>query len=232
MKQRALIFGSSGTIGSCIHKDLISKDYDIYTAGKSNRKNQENHINIDYSLELESKFFKNLPTLDVVIWSHGLNCSDTVENFKVKNLSEIINSNVIFIASCISNLLNEGKLREGARLLIISSIWQIECRKNKFSYSVSKSALQGLIKSAAIDLGCKNILINGILPGVIDSPMTRMHLTEEQINKVTTETALGRLPTGKDIAMASNFLISPLNKSITGQFIIVDGGFLGLKNNL
>ena len=232
MKQKALIFGSNGTIGSYIYDDLINQKYEIFTAGKLNKNNSINHISIDYNCEFDKDIFINLPEIDVIIWSQGLNCSDSIENFELKDINNLINSNLIFIAYCINQLMKSKKIKRFARLVIISSIWQKESRRNKFSYSVSKSALVGLIKSAAIDLGSKNILINAILPGVIDSPMTRLHLSERQINHVIRETALKRLPTCEDIANAVRFLASPLNKSITGQSIVVDGGFLGLKNNL
>lgn len=231
MTQKVLIFGSNGTIGDSIFIEFEKEKYEVYTAGKSNNKKSINHINTNYSLDIKSDAFKELPEFDAIIWAHGLNLSDTIENFKFEDLSNLLNSNVIFIASCISNLLRLKKIKKGGRLVVVSSIWQLESRKNKFSYSVSKSALQGLIKSSAIDLGRRNILINAVLPGVVDSPMTRMHLSEKQIKDVIEETALCKLTMSEDIAKATSFLASPHNKSITGQFLIVDGGFLGLKNN-
>ncbi len=232
MYQTALIFGSNGTLGSSIFDSLQKQKYEIYTAGANKRDDSKDHIFCNYSSELDKNTLKRLPALDVIIWSHGLNCSDSIENFELINLNNLINSNVIFIASCISKLIELKKIKKGARLLIVSSIWQLESRKNKFSYSVSKSALQGLVKSASIDLGSRSILINALLPGVIDSPMTRTHLSDEQINDVINETALSRLATAEDISSAVCFLTSSQNKAITGQFIIVDGGFLGLKKNL
>ena len=233
MKQNALIFGSNGTIGSAIYQKMLStKEYRIFTAGKSEKKESTDHIFIDYNFENLKNYFSNLPTLEVIIWAHGLNCSDKISNFNYQDLTGLLNSNVLFIASCINELGNLNKISTGARLLVVSSIWQIESRKNKFSYTVSKSALQGLIKSSAIDLGEDNILINAVLPGVIDSPMTRKHLSSEQIHAVKKQTALNRLTKPEDIANTVSFLVSNQNKSITGQSFVVDGGFIGSKNNL
>jgi NAD(P)-dependent dehydrogenase (short-subunit alcohol dehydrogenase family) len=127
-------------------------------------------------------------------------------------------------------LLAAGRLRAGSRLAIVSSIWQLESRPGKFSYTVSKAALQGLVKSCALDLGPSGILINAVLPGVVDTPMTRSHLSAEQIAAITAQSALGRLPEPADIASAVAFLVSQVNRSITGQFLTVDGGFIGLKH--
>ena len=233
MKKNALIFGSGGTIGSAIYEKMSSiGEYQIFTAGKAEKKDCLNHIYINYNSENLKDYFLNLPVFEVIIWAHGLNCSDKISDFNYQDLTELLNSNVIFIASCINELCNQKKIRNGARLLIVSSIWQLESRKNKFSYTVSKSALQGLIKSSAIDLGEKNILINAVLPGVIDSSMTRKHLSSEQIDAVIKQTALNRLPRPEDIANTAAFLVSAQNKSITGQSIVIDGGFIGSKNNL
>ena len=230
-KKNALIFGSTGTLGSAIFNILLGQNYNIYTAGITKNNSSKNHFIIDYE-NFRKEEFLNLPCFESIVWAHGLNCSDKITNFKEEELIKLFNSNVLFIAKSISALVELNKVERGARLLVISSIWQLESRKNKFSYSVTKSALQGLIKSASIDLGELDILINAILPGVIDSPMTRKHLTNEQIQEVKDQTILSNLTNPNDIANAVSFLVSPLNKSITGQFLTIDSGFIGIKNTL
>jgi NAD(P)-dependent dehydrogenase (short-subunit alcohol dehydrogenase family) len=73
-------------------------------------------------------------------------------------------------------------------------------------------------------------LINAVLPGVVDTPMTRKQLTDDQIATITSQSALGRLPEPADIASAVSFLIARSNRVITGQFLTVDAGFIGLKH--
>ena len=74
MKQNALIFGSNGTIGSAIYQKMLStKEYRIFTAGKSEKKESKDHISIDYNFENLKNYFSNLPTLEVIIWAHGVN---------------------------------------------------------------------------------------------------------------------------------------------------------------
>jgi hypothetical protein len=94
---------------------------------------------------------------------------------------------------------------------------------------VSKAALDGLVKSCALDLGSRGILINAVLPGVVDTPMTRRHLSPDQIARVTDQTALQRLARPADVAEAVAFLVGPSNGAITGQSLPVDGGFAGLR---
>jgi Dehydrogenases with different specificities (related to short-chain alcohol dehydrogenases) len=69
---------------------------------------------------------------------------------------------------------------------VISSIWQNIARQNKLSYCVTKAALQGLIQSLMIDLGSAGHLVNAVLPGVLDTQMTRNNLLAEQLQKSRT----------------------------------------------
>ena len=171
-----------------------------------------------------------MPPLEAVVWAQGLNCSDAITDFELRDLQRLWQGNVVFVASSLTALLEANKLVQGSRLVVVSSIWQLESRPGKFSYTVSKAALQGLVKSCALDLGARGILINAVLPGVVDTPMTRSHLSAEQIAAITAQTALHRLAEPADIAEAVAFLVSPANRAMTGQFLTVDAGFTGLKH--
>jgi len=107
----------------------------------------------------------------------------------------------------------------------LSSIWQELSKQNKLSYAISKSALKGLVLSACNDLGKDGHLINAVLPGVIDTPMTRTHLSQQQINSIEQSTQFGRLPSLNDVANAVYSLCSENNTGVTGNFITVDLGY-------
>ena len=208
MASDLLLFGAGGALGSAIGAHLLGQGFALHTAGGSPS-----------------------PTTTLAPCAQGLNCSDTVASFKSDDLQSLLQANVLFIASSIQALLAAGRLAEGCRLVVVSSIWQLESRPGKFSYTISKAALQGLVKSCALDLGPRGIVINAVLPGVVDTPMTRAHLSAEQIAAITSQSALGRLPQPVDIAAAVGFLASPANRAITGQFLTVDAGFIGLKHS-
>jgi len=225
-----LLFGAGGALGSAIGSHLLSQGFTLHSAGGSRLPGAATHHPLSYNEPLDPSAFASLPGLDAVVWAQGLNCSDTVATFQSSDLQQLLQGNVLFIAASLQALLAAGRLSDGCRLVVVSSIWQLESRPGKFSYTLSKAALQGLVKSCALDLGPRNILINAVLPGVVDTPMTRTHLSPEQISAITAQSALGRLPAPADIASAVGFLVSPANRAITGQFLTVDAGFIGLKH--
>ncbi|MHB1678846.1 MAG: SDR family oxidoreductase, partial [Sulfuriferula sp.] len=79
--------------------------------------------------------------------------------------------------------------------------------------------------SAAADLAAEGHLVNAILPGALDTPMTRHNLTSEQIGRLTGATQFGRLPQLEDVSKLAYYLCSEENTGITGQFIAADLGF-------
>jgi hypothetical protein len=81
------------------------------------------------------------------------------------------------------------------------------------------------VNSLAVDLGTSGFLINAVLPGAIDTPMTHENLATEQIESIKKETPLGTLATLDDVAKLVYFLCSDNNTGITGQFIAADRGF-------
>lgn len=230
MSSDLLLFGAGGALGSAIGTHLLNQGFMLHTAGGSTLPDAVSHHALSYDAPIETSAFSSLPTLGAVVWAQGLNCSDTVDSFNSVDLQSLLQGNVLFIASTLHALLATGRLAESCRLVVVSSIWQLESRPGKFSYTISKAALQGLVKSCALDLGHRGIVINAVLPGVVDTPMTRAHLSAEQIAAITSQSALGRLPHPTDIAEAVSFLASPANRSITGQFLTVDAGFIGLKH--
>ena len=134
-------------------------------------------------------------------------------------------ANVTFILITLQTLLNHNLLKNDARLCVISSIWQNIARQKKLSYCITKSALQGLVQSLSIDLGKQGFLINAVLPGALDTAMTRSNLNSDQIHSLESSTPLQTLPNLTDVTGLVGYLCSKQNTGITGQFIAADRGF-------
>ncbi len=175
--------------------------------------------------EFEKKFLANLGKFDAVCWAQGINHNDSIYDFDADKNRQMYDANVLFVISSLNTLLRHDLLKRPARLCVISSIWQNIARQNKLSYCVTKAALQGLVSSAAADLARDGHVINAILPGVIDTPMTRTNLRHEQVESIEEATLFGRLPTLDEVASSVYGLCLPGITAVTGQCIAVDLGF-------
>jgi 3-oxoacyl-[acyl-carrier protein] reductase len=223
-----IIFGASGAIGQKISEYYVKKNIKTYGISRSNaNKLVENVSALQWSASKKFSIsdFDSTKSLSAVIWAQGANCNDNIYDFDENKHLELYQANVISIMSGLNQLLNLGLVGAETRLCIISSIWQDIARQNKLSYTVTKSALRGLVQSLAIDLGPKNILVNAVLPGALDTPMTRANLSIDQIEKLQKDTPLHSLPTFDDVTELVAFLCSRKNTGITGQFIAADRGY-------
>lgn len=224
----ALIFGVSGAIGGEIAMCLAKSGLNVIGVGRgvSNYSSDPARL-MNWSLgqSFSKEDFGDFKQLDAVVWAQGANCNDTITDFDRERHVEIYEANVVYIMESLRQLLDLDLVSRGARLCVISSIWQEIARQNKLSYTVAKSALHGLVQSLAIDLGAKNILVNAVLPGALDTPMTRANLSAQQIKKIESETPLKTLPQFEDVCELVAFLCSPKNTGLTGQFINADRGY-------
>jgi len=220
-----LIFGAKGSIGNYIFTQFSKENYNVTGTTTNNEKTGENIIYVtNHCLENLLK----IENVDIVVWAQGHNFNDNIETLNISNFEKMIDGNVNFILITLHFLLNNNKLNKDAKLLIVSSIWENFSRENKLSYSITKAALSGLVKNVAVDLSKKNILINSILPGVIDNEMTRKTLSEEEINYIKNYMYFGRLITLDDVFKTTKFLVVE-NTGITGQSITIDLGFTNVR---
>ncbi len=116
------------------------------------------------------------------------------------------------------------KKKEG-KIINISSIFGSVSKSQRSSYSSSKFGLIGLTKSSSLDLAKYNIMVNSVSPGFIKTKLTKKILKEKGIKKISKIIPMNRLGNVKEISNLVNFLSSKYNTYITGQNIIIDGGF-------
>jgi NAD(P)-dependent dehydrogenase (short-subunit alcohol dehydrogenase family) len=218
----ALVFGGSGQIGSACAEALRSGGFDVAATGRT--PDQAAGI-AGYDPLSDKLAVPGEGRFDAVVWAQGANLNDSVLDFDIERHRAIYDANVLFVLESLHALLELDRLASGARLCVISSVWQTVARPNKLSYMVSKAALQGLVLSAATDLAERGILVNAVLPGALDTAMTRQNLTPEQVGRIAGMTKFKRLAGLGDVAALVAFLCSVANTSITGQFVAVDLGF-------
>jgi 3-oxoacyl-[acyl-carrier protein] reductase len=115
--------------------------------------------------------------------------------------------------------------RRSGRVINIASVVGVVGNKGQANYSASKAGLIGLTKTIAKELASRNVLVNAVAPGFIETDMTAA-LPAEARQALSTQIALGRLGTPADIAAVVAFLASEGASYITGQVIVVDGGMV------
>ena len=229
--KRVLIFGITGAIGGAIAQRYRSASWTVIGVSRQSCDIAEavKWNPLDGESDAAILALKDLGPFDAVCWAQGINFSDSVRTFDRAMHDSMYQANVMFIVLSLQRLLFDGLLASGARLCIVSSIWQQQARQDKLSYVLTKSALHGLVLSLAADLGALGYLVNAVLPGVVDTPMTHANLSLSQIENITKLSPLGRLPSLEDVASAVYAMASTDNTGVTGQFLNVDAGFTNVR---
>jgi 3-oxoacyl-[acyl-carrier protein] reductase len=219
-----LIFGGTGVLGSAIAEKYQANGYQV-TYGVRKISNPDNQFLLPLSEEPVPELLKG-QLFDTVIFAQGANNNDSVMNHSIDDLNRLFEANVTFISETSKALLLHNLIKHKAKIVILSSFWEQLTRQDKMSYTVTKAAVGGLVRSMAVDLGnAKGILVNGLLPGVVDSPMARGLLKPEQIENVQWQTPGHQMVVPLDVANAAYLLGCEDNTAISGQSLFVDYGF-------
>ncbi len=235
--EHLLVFGATGAIGGAVVDAAAARGWQVTAAARSLPKTQKPGVRAVAVDPLSStggnstggSFSESQLAPDAlytsVCWAQGSNVNDSVYNLDVAVHREIYDVNCTYILLTLQALLHGGFLARGSRLCVISSIWQNLARQSKLTYCMTKAALEGLVLSASADLAAEGHLINAVLPGAIETAMTRRNLSAEQIERLATATGHNRLATLQDVSSLVCYLCSQENTGITGQFIAADLGF-------
>jgi NAD(P)-dependent dehydrogenase (short-subunit alcohol dehydrogenase family) len=228
--KKIIIFGANSSVAKNFANDLnVKKKFQILgVVRKKNFKSKDfkkilewDVLNKNISDQTNKEIKRFNP--DIIIFSQGANLNDNIYNFSYENLTHLMEVNCFYILKAINSLFKNKLLQKQINFVVISSIWQLVTRANKLSYTLSKSALSGLVRSLSLDFRGGGHSINSILPGVILNKMTKKNLLLSQIKKIKKDTPSNRLVTHKDL---NEVIISlSLAKSINGQTIIVDNNY-------
>ena len=221
---KLLIFGGTGVLGAAIAAKYETNGYQV-TYGVRTVSNPANQFQLPLTDGPVPDLLKG-ELFDTVIFAQGANNNDSVINHSPDDLNRLFEANVSFISTTTKALMLHNLIKQKAKIVILSSFWEQITRAEKMSYTVTKAAVGGLVRSMAVDLGnAKGILVNGLLPGVVDSPMARGLLKPEQIENVQWQTPGHKMIIPTDVANAAYLLGCEDNTAISGQSLFVDYGF-------
>lgn len=209
---KVLIFGASGALGSACVREFSGPEWQVQQIGR------------------DLSELANINDVAAAVWAQGTNFSGSLSETSNQVWEDLWETNVLHIVKSIQILLDSDALIPGSRLVLLSSVWQEIARPNKLAYIATKSAVGGLIRGLSAELGPKNIAVNGVLPGIIDTPMTRKNLSPKQIEEIQIGTPVGELVKPEELARVVRFLASKESKGINGQSILVDNGWAMSRN--
>lgn len=163
--------------------------------------------------------------LDILVNNAGITKDNLMARMKDEDWDAVLATNLrsAFVAT---RAAQRGMMkRRWGRIINITSVVGLIGNKGQANYAASKAGLIGFTKAAAKELSSRNILVNAVAPGYIQTDMTAQ-LNEEAKSALSSQIPLGRLGEPGDIAGAVAFLASDLAAYITGQVLVVDGGMV------
>jgi 3-oxoacyl-[acyl-carrier protein] reductase len=229
-----IVTGASRGIGRAIATRLVAEQVQVIgTASKPISKEQEiegvRFVSFDFgdSKQLEecAAFIRGLPRLDALINNAGINRIKPLDEVSAADFDDVLAVDLRApYRLCQAAAAVMSKAGSG-RIVNIASIWSAITKPKRTLYTTAKTGLTGLTRALAAELGPKGILVNSISPGFVLTDLTRQSLSPEEIQAINGQIPCGRMAQPEEIAELAAFLVGPKNTYLTGQNLIIDGGF-------
>jgi 3-oxoacyl-[acyl-carrier protein] reductase len=168
---------------------------------------------------------KAFGSIDILVNNAGITRDNLVMRLKDEDWDAVQNANLRGAFASIRAVSRGMMKKRAGRIINVASIVGMIGNKGQANYAASKAGLIALTKSVAKELGSRNILVNAVAPGFIETEMTAT-MTPEAREALGKQIALERLGTVQDVAAMVAFLASDLASYITGQVFVVDGGMV------
>jgi 3-oxoacyl-[acyl-carrier protein] reductase len=237
--KNALVTGSTRGIGRSIAETLAKAGARVAVVGRDLEKAREAAAAVGNGAQgfacdvtdtaaiakLVSDVEAAFGSIDILVNNAGITRDNLVMRLKDEDWDAVIDANLRGAFAAIRAVSRGMMKKRSGRIINISSIVGIIGNKGQANYAASKAGLIALTKSVAKELGSRNILVNAVAPGFIETEMTAA-MTPEAREGLGKQIALERLGTPQDVAAMVAFLASDLASYITGQVLIVDGGMV------
>lgn len=243
MEKVAFITGATRGIGKQIAITLAKEGYNIAI---NYRKENEDLENTKTAIENENVKFlavkgdvssfndcekivesiiQKFEKIDVLVNNAGITKDNLLLRMKPEDFYDVINVNLLGTFNVTKNVIPYMLKKRCGRIVNVSSVVGISGNAGQTNYSASKAGIIGFTKSLAKEVASRNICVNAIAPGFIETSMTDV-LSDEVKEKISTQIPLKRMGNVDDVANVVKFLVSDESSYITGQVINIDGGML------
>ncbi|MBT8530125.1 3-oxoacyl-ACP reductase FabG [Polynucleobacter paneuropaeus] len=166
---------------------------------------------------------KDFGGIDVLVNNAGITKDQLAMRMKSDEWADVIDTNLSAVFRLSQAVLRPMMKARAGRIINITSIVGHMGNPGQANYAAAKAGVSGMTRALAREIGSRNITVNCVAPGFIDTDMTRA-LSEEQQNALKANIPLARLGTPEDVAQAVAFLASPAAGYITGNTLHVNGG--------
>ncbi len=243
MDKVAMITGATRGIGRQIALTLANEGYNIvlnYRTENDELFQAKNEIesknvncltvqgdvtNFEDCKQMIERAINEFGKIDVLINNAGITKDMLLARMKEEDFKQVIDVNLVGTFNMTKNVISYMMKARSGRIINISSVVGIAGNAGQTNYSASKAGIIGFTKSLAKEVASRNILVNAVAPGFIETNMTDI-LKQEVKDEIAKNIPLKRMGTPKDVANVVKFLASEDSSYITGQVISVDGGMI------
>ena len=243
MDKCALITGATRGIGKQIAITLAKQGYNIalnYRKENEELENTKKEIekigvqilavkgdvaNFEECENFVKQVIERFGQIDVLVNNAGITKDMLLMRMKKEDFEQVIDTNLVGTFNVTKNVVPYMMKARSGRIINISSVVGISGNAGQTNYSASKAGIIGFTKSLAKEIASRNILVNSVAPGFIETNMTDV-LKDDVKQEIAKNIPLKRMGTTQDVANVVKFLASDDSSYITGQVINVDGGML------
>lgn len=241
-KRVALVTGAGRGIGKSIAELLADKGLHVICVSRSENScgavaeaiNQKSgsaeHLAVDVAdrqavVSASEQFLEKHGTVDVLVNNAGITRDGLLFRMSDDDWDDVIATNLTSCFSWIKNLTRPMTRKRWGRIINVSSVIGLTGNAGQANYAAAKAGMLGLTKSLAKEFAARNVTVNAVAPGFIQTDMTA-ELNEDQQKAVLGIIPMKRMGTAEEIAAMTAFLASEEAGYITGQVFTVDGGMV------
>ena len=237
----ALVTGATRGIGKEIALELAKNGFDIAvnyrgTQDENLKKEIEsNNVRCEFVEADVSNFeqcenmikeaIEKYGRIDVLVNNAGITKDGLIMRMKKEDFEAVIDVNLVGTFNVTRNVIPYMIKQKSGRIINVSSVVGVAGNAGQTNYSASKAGVIGFTKSLAKEVESRNILVNAIAPGFIDTDMTKV-LSDTVKEGINAQIPLKRMGTPKEVAKVVKFLASEDSSYVTGQVINIDGGMV------